>query len=167
VATEDQANPRAWVEQAVQMHERFLLRYAKSFVRDDATARDVVQDTFLKLCGQTPQSLDGHLLPWLVTVCRRTAIDYLRRSERMNATDLGRDHKGDAPPADASAEQFDESARLRQLIDRLPQRQQEIVRLRFHGGLSYRAIGEVIGITETNVGFLLHTAIKQLRQHIH
>ena len=39
-------------------------------------------------------------------------------------------------------------------------------RLKFHGGLSYREIAEVMGITSTNVGFILHTAISKLRQRM-
>ena len=51
-------------------------------------------------------------------------------------------------------------------IDRLPPNQQEVLRLKFHGGLSYQEISEVTGHSRTNVGFLLHTAITKLRQRV-
>ena len=51
-------------------------------------------------------------------------------------------------------------------IARLPDRQQEVLRLKFNAGLSYKEIAEVTGLTSTNVGFILHTAISKLRQRL-
>jgi RNA polymerase sigma factor (sigma-70 family) len=48
----------------------------------------------------------------------------------------------------------------------LPQRQQEAVRLKFQGGLSYREIAEVMDTTANNVGVLLHTAIRTIRDKL-
>jgi len=44
--------------------------------------------------------------------------------------------------------------------------QQEAVYLRFQGGLSYKEIAEVTGHTVTNVGFLLHAAVKSIRAQL-
>jgi len=46
----------------------------------------------------------------------------------------------------------------------LPAPQQEAVRLRFQSQFSYREIAGVMGLSESHVGVLLHTAIKTLRQ---
>ena len=51
-------------------------------------------------------------------------------------------------------------------IDRLPPNQQEVLRLKFHGGLSYQEIADVTGHSRSNVGFLLHTAITKLRERL-
>jgi RNA polymerase sigma-70 factor (ECF subfamily) len=51
-------------------------------------------------------------------------------------------------------------------IRRLPDNQQEVLRLKFHGGLTYAEIADVTGLTTTNVGFILHTAISKLRQRV-
>ena len=48
----------------------------------------------------------------------------------------------------------------------LPDRQQEILRLKFQGGLSYRQIADVMDLTVSNVGFLIHTSIKALREQL-
>jgi RNA polymerase sigma-70 factor (ECF subfamily) len=50
-------------------------------------------------------------------------------------------------------------------LQRLPQRQQEILRLKFQGGLSYKQIAEVMGLTVSHVGVLIHTALKSIRAH--
>ena len=46
-----------WVREALERHEASLLRYAESLTRDPDLARDVVQDTFLRLCEQDPEEL--------------------------------------------------------------------------------------------------------------
>ena len=42
-------------------------------------ARDVVQETFLRLAVQQPSSVDGHLAEWLYRVCRQRALDVCRK----------------------------------------------------------------------------------------
>ena len=50
-----------------------------------------------------------------------------------------------------------------QLIDRLPPNQQEVVRLKFQNGFSYKEISRITTLSVTNVGFLIHTAVARLR----
>ena len=50
------------------------------------------------------------------------------------------------------------------LLDRLPDNQQEVIRLKFQNDLSYREISEITGLSVSNVGFLLHVGIKRLRE---
>ena len=69
----------------------------------------------------------------------------------------------EASPAD-EVETRDTAQHVFGLLDALPDNQQEVVRLKFEGGLSYRAISEVTGLSVSNVGYLLHQAIRTLRQ---
>lgn len=58
------------------------------------------------------------------------------------------------------------AAGLLKQLAALPDRQQEILRLKFSGGLSYKQIAEVTGLTVSNVGVILHTAIGKLRKQM-
>ena len=166
-----------WISSAIAEFESPLLRYAQHFVRDIEAARDVVQDTFLQLCRHSNDDIRGRLAQWLYTVCRNRAIDVIRKESRMKPmTDTATDPDGktnsmleptDQGPAPGQlAEQSEQELGLLQQIRRLPDRQQEVLRLKFHGGLSYKEIAEVMGLTSTNVGFILHTAISKLRQRM-
>lgn len=167
-----------WIEAAIAKYERPLLRYARHFVVDAETARDVVQDTFLRLCRNADDEVRSRVGQWLYTVCRNRAIDVVRKERRMKRIS---DHtQPDAPqqqdrisdPADPGSgprdkvELAEDAQGLLDQIQQLPDRQQEVLRLKFHGGLSYKEIGEVMGITSSNVGFILHTAITKLRQRM-
>jgi RNA polymerase sigma-70 factor (ECF subfamily) len=48
-------------------------------------------------------------------------------------------------------------------VERLPANQREVIRLKFQADLSYKEIAGLTGLSVTNVGFLLHTALKRLR----
>jgi DNA-directed RNA polymerase specialized sigma24 family protein len=50
-----------FIRQALEQFESPLIRYALRLTGNLDRARDVVQDTFLKLCRQTPDSIDGNL----------------------------------------------------------------------------------------------------------
>ena len=54
--------------------------------------------------------------------------------------------------------------KLLSLIEELPARQREVMRLKFQADLSYKEIGEALEITISNVGFIVHSAFKKLRQ---
>jgi RNA polymerase sigma-70 factor (ECF subfamily) len=71
---------------------------------------------------------------------------------------------GDAPSPAASVEVRDDVRNLLSLLSALPENQREVVRLKFQNQMSYREISQLTRLTETNVGFLLHTAIKTLRR---
>src|SRR5688500_16048837 len=77
----------AWVADALEIHERPLIRYAKWLLGDLESARDVVQETFLRLCREDPARLEGHLAPWLFTVCRNLALDARKKAARMESID--------------------------------------------------------------------------------
>ena len=71
----------------------------------------------------------------------------------------------DQSPDPSSLLQTKESlSRVQRMLADLSGNQKEVVRLKFQAGLSYREISEVTGLSVSNVGFLLHTAIKTLRQ---
>ncbi|MCH6551143.1 MAG: sigma-70 family RNA polymerase sigma factor, partial [Planctomycetes bacterium] len=55
---------------------------------------------------------------------------------------------------------------LLRALDALPKRQQEVIRLKFQAGLSYRDIGDVVGSSAGNVGVLIHTGLKALRARL-
>ena len=52
------------------------------------------------------------------------------------------------------------------MLKSLPERDQEIVRLKFQQNLSYRQIADILNISEGNVGYILHHALKTLREEM-
>jgi len=164
----DHASGSAWDRSIVERFEGPLVRFAERITGDVESARDVVQETFLRLFAGNRASVDGHEAQWLFTVCRRRALDVAKKEQRMNlATDrqLAGQHSPAPGPA-AIVERGETAGTVLSLLATLPANQQEVVRLRFQNGLSYREIAGVTQLSVSNVGFLMHTAIKTIRRRL-
>lgn len=146
-------------------YERPLVRYAFSLLGDLETARDVVQETFIRFVRADDQTLEGrHLEGWLFTVCRNRAIDHQRKYARIIPMPMDAEAHYDAgPDPAATAERSDTAASLLRLLEGLPVNQREVIRLKFQNDLSYKEIAEITKLSVTNVGFLIHTGLKRMR----
>ena len=154
-----------WVRSAVGRFEGPLTLYATRLLRDVEAARDVVQETFLRLCAQGRAQVEPHLAEWLFTVCRNRSLDVLRKEGRMARLSEEQLHVVPSPdpsPPDV-LERRDDAARALQLLEALPEGQREVIRLKFQNGFSYREISRITGHSVTNVGYLMHAGIKAIR----
>src|SRR5688572_32630354 len=83
----EETTKSTWIVAALQQYEGHLVRYATWILGDVERAREIVQETFLRLCKEDQASVAGHLAPWLFTVCRNLAFDARKKESRM--TPLG------------------------------------------------------------------------------
>lgn len=156
----------AWLHHVFETYESRLIHYCVRFMGDLDAARDIVQDAFVRLCTQPREKIEPVVAQWLYTVCRNRALDVLKKENRMNP--LGDEHAAQCesrePDQAAALERQDDAASAADLLDQLPERQRELIRLKVDGGLSYREMAEVTGLSVSNVGYLLHMGIKSLRE---
>lgn len=157
-----------WVRRIVDTHAAALTRYAASILHDADAGKDVVQDVFMRLWREPRDQIEDHVQAWLFRVCRNRALDVRRKAGRLVRMDAATEKKTASSMADPSlhAEQDDNHAHVLQLLAELPENQREVVRLKFQNGMSYKEIASVTELTVTNVGFLIHTAIKSLRAKV-
>lgn len=151
---------------AMTRYERPLIGYAHGVLNDWELARDVVQDTFVKLHRELKSAEPENLKAWLFTVCRNRALDVIRKNKRMTSTDteILEAFQDETQPSPAKlAERNDIHARALKFLDRLTENQREVIRLKFQADLSYTEISEVTGLSSGNVGYLLHHGLKRLR----
>jgi len=162
------ATGRGWIAEVLDQYEGPLTRYAARLTLNVESARDVVQETFLRLCGEDPTKVNGNLPQWLFTVCRNRALDVRRKEGRMEAVTTGQAEVRAASEADpaAVAEHREGAAGAMRVLSTLPEKQQEVIRLRFQNGLSYKQIAAITTLSVSNVGFLIHTAIRTLREQL-
>ena len=158
----------ARLQEVVDCHEAALLRYTARIVGNDDRARDIVQDAFLRLWKSDSPPEDSRVAQWLFAVCRNRAIDVVRKERRMDPlTDkaMASAEAGGVSPSEA-VERRETRGRLLRMIDDLPPSQQEVIRLKFQNGFSYRQIAGITGKSVSNVGVLLHAAIQALRRKL-
>ncbi len=159
-------NAEDFVQGAVAEHQAALVRYAARLLGDFDRAQDVVQDTFLKLFTHPRSETEGHLAEWLYTVCRNRALDVLRKEGRMKRFEEGQMERVPAessrPTGTLEAEETHEA--LLRLIEHLPVSQQEVIRLKFQNGFSYKEISRITNHSVNHVGVLIHHAVTRLRE---
>ena len=153
-------------EELLRRFELPLQQYATRIIGDRERARDVVQETFVELERGDRRQLDGAPAKWLFTVCRNRALNVCRKEKRMTYLDQELlETKADAAPLPyAQLEQKEASGFLLRIVATLPQRQQEVIQLKFQNDLSYQEISEITQLSVSHVGVLLHNALKTLRQ---
>jgi len=147
-------------------HELPLLRYVAALLRDPEAARDVVQETFLKYLDQ--RQAEGaplrHVRAWLYRVAHNQALDYLRHQRHQTPLDeeaaqqlpaTGRDPAATTAARDAEATAW-------RALHLLSERDRRIVLLKVIEGKSYQEIANLMELSTSNVGFILHTALKKL-----
>ena len=149
-----------WIVAALELHESSLIRYARWILSDLESAREVVQETFLRLCKEDPARVEGHLAQWLFTVCRNLAFDARKKEARM--TPLGDTEIAVAPDMDDRRT----VSQILQVVETLPKNQREVIYLKFQCDLSYKEISEITRLSVTNVGFLIHSAVRAIRKQM-
>ncbi|HYR87218.1 MAG TPA: sigma-70 family RNA polymerase sigma factor [Terriglobia bacterium] len=159
-----------WIVSALERHESHLVRYAMWILGDIERAREVVQETFLRLCKEKPSRIENHLAQWLFTVCRNLALDVRKKENRMSPLS---DADVDALPSERlgprpldALEHQEKLDQVLRVVERLPKNQREVILLKFQFDLSYKEISEITHLSATNVGFLIHTAIHTLRKEL-
>ncbi len=150
----------------MQRFEGPLRQYAARILGDQERARDVVQETFLELERSDRRETDSHPVKWLFTVCRNRALNVCRKERRLLFLEdnVVEDRAAADPSPSAQLEKREASEFLQRIIATLPLRQQEILQLKFQGGLSYAEIAEVTRLSVSNVGVIIHNALRRLRQ---
>lgn len=160
-------NPiESFVRQAMDDFEGPLIAYAARMLGDTHRARDVVQDTFIRLCQQDPEKLRKGLKSWLFTVCRNRALDHIRKDKRLQPLDdiAWEKMAGSELRPDLHAEREEVLSNVMRVLARLSDNQREVILLKFQQGLSYREIATRTGLSSGNIGFLIHTGLKRVRE---
>lgn len=135
-------------------------------VRDDDIADDIFQETFIKavrVIDEGRYTDSGKFLSWILRIAHNRVLDHFRRekaSRQINESEAGYDMIGTLRIAEPNAEDelvhSEIEQTIRNLIDSLPEEQQEVVRLRYFSKLSFQEIAD-----ETDVS--INTALGRMR----
>jgi RNA polymerase sigma-70 factor, ECF subfamily len=132
---------------------------------NDAHAEDLTSRTFEKAWSARARyrrDLAG-FSTWLLSIARNVATDHLRAQRPHLPLEAAEEVAAKDTPHDEVARDSD-LARLGALLQRLPQREQELVALKYGAEATNRAIAELTGLSESNVGTILHRVVQALRR---
>jgi RNA polymerase sigma-70 factor (ECF subfamily) len=157
------ATPVDWEAVYVEQLPR-VYNYLRYRTGNEAVAEDLTSRTFEKAWQQRHRyrsDLAG-TATWLLRIARNTAIDHLRTLHVHEPLEEAMTARAEGTPEDEAliASNF---ARLSALVGTLPERDRELLAMKYGAGATNRAIADVMGMSESNVGTTLHRTVQKLR----
>ena len=139
-----------------------LQRMAEYIVGDPDSAADAVQEAVISLWEQRSMIKSQEMEKLSLTMVKRRSIDLLRKQKPTVSVDAESLMLAE-PPQDDLEERY---RMARQLIDRLPARQRDVILMKYEEGLSMEEIEKATGMSSTHVYATLSRAYKSLRETI-
>lgn len=146
----------------VSKHSDNLFGYALNFLRDRGDAEDIVQDVFEKLWVNRRKVDPLKAKSWMFTTAHNAMINFSARKNRMSLSDqMESFEKGEAIPNSFESKQV-----VNRAVSILPPIQKSIIILRDLEGYSYREIGDILEISESQVKVYLFRARRKIKKQL-
>ena len=152
-----------------------LFTYIMFVVRDQETANDIFQDTFVKVIMKLQEGKytdSGKFSLWVTRIAHTVILDWYRQGKNEHIVEMAEDNDltnlRSASVMDVCREEEIVSeqvmADVRRMMNALPAPQREVVYMRFYQGLSFKEIAEITGVSiNTSLGRMRY-AILNLRR---
>ena len=147
--------------QCVTEYSDAIFRFVLKNLRDEFEAENIVQNTFEKLWIRRDKVDLKTVKPFLFKVAYNNMIDVIRKNKRSTSLE-------DAPePAyDSNHEYTGIQEIVNKAVAKLPEKQRTVVMLRDYEGYDYRSIGDITGMTESQVKINIFRARKFLKAYL-
>ena len=166
---------RAYMTLLYEQHRALMLKTAWNFSRVRADVEDIVSDscTALIVNIDTIRGMERNALrAYIVTTVRDTALDFCRKQQRTNARFLHVDEEVTARMADSKSIEKkillrDQINQVKDALRDLPERERDVLRLKYQKGLKDSEIAEKVGLAEVSVRKYVERARKHLKAAIY
>lgn len=162
----DMANISTERDEWEQLYQKELPRIYNFFryrLQNDQTAEDLTAVTFEKAWRRRLhyQKDKASFTTWLFAIAKNIAVDYLRR--RQTHAEISESIPANTSSPEEMLQQKEHLVKLRQLLDSLPEREQEIIALKFGATLTNREIARITNLSSANIGIILFRTVRKLR----
>jgi len=178
-----QEGDRSAFDELVRRYDRDVLRLAMNIVHRPEDARDIYQETFLKVYRNLHRfRFECSFYTWLYRVATNVGLDYLRRrtTRREDQAPVQDEAEGGTtrdffdrqPQLNPSASPERQligkeiSGRIAEAMKRLSPRERMVFEMKHYEGMRLRAIGDVLGTSEETVKNSLFRATRKLRESL-
>lgn len=141
-----------------------IYNYFRYRLQDDQVAKDLTAVTFEKAWQKRNgyQQSKAAFTTWLFTIAKNVSIDHFRQ-QRLHV-EIGEYLPANTPSPEDVLQEKENLAKLARLLDGLPEREQEIVALKYGASLNNREIARVTNLSSANVGIILFRTVRKLRR---
>jgi RNA polymerase sigma factor (sigma-70 family) len=132
----------------VELYKDRVYRSIYNLVQDKHVAEEIFQEVFICLINSMiagKAAEEGNFLQWATRIAQQLCIDYKRKTMLLNSTVEKSNFS--VPAAMPNANYHESHAKIKSMIDLLPERQREVMLLNHYGGLSFNEIAETLKCT--------------------
>jgi RNA polymerase sigma-70 factor (ECF subfamily) len=153
-----------------------LFRFVSRMVDRPDDARDVCQETFLRILDKAEAFRDGaRFSTWMYQIALNLCRDQSRRKRRWGRLMIAeppaggatpREHQSPETPATNPAVAYEDTERrgaVRRALSGLPREQREVLLLKEYEGLKFREIADVLGVAESTVKSRMYAGLDAMR----
>jgi RNA polymerase sigma-70 factor (ECF subfamily) len=145
-----QQNPSAF-QPIYQKWLKPIYRYFYFRVENEKDAEDLTSQVFLKVYEDLPRYRSkGSFSAWIFTIAHARMVDFFRKATREQKLEKA-DYTANSSDLLTMVVHSNEIDELLALLHKMTEEEQELIRLRFFGELSYREIGEILNRKEDAV----------------
>lgn len=146
---------------SVDQYSDNIYRFALKNLRDSEKAKDIVQDTFMKLWVKVDDVNYEKVKSYLFTSAYHSMVDLSRKEKRAGEYNESKVKKM------VHSEQYSDAKEiLDAAVAKLPDIQRQMILLRDYEGYSYEEIGEITNLNESQVKVYIFRARKFLKDYI-
>jgi RNA polymerase sigma factor (sigma-70 family) len=146
---------------SVDQYSDNIFRFALKNLRDSEKAKDIVQDTFMKLWVKVDDVNYEKVKSYLFTSAYHSMVDLSRKEKRV-----GEYNESKVKKMGHSEQYSDAKEILDAAVAKLPDIQRQMILLRDYEGYSYEEIGEITNLNESQVKVYIFRARKFLKDYI-
>ncbi|RLD86226.1 MAG: RNA polymerase sigma factor [Bacteroidetes bacterium] len=145
----------------VDDHADGLYRFLLKNIKDKELARDLVQESFMKLWEKRKEVEHKKSKSYLFTTGYHTMIDFIRKNNRIVSYDTVEYSEESHNKGYSDLKEI-----LNEAVEKLPVDQKSVVLLRDYEGYSYKEIAKITNLTESQVKVYIYRARLFLKKYI-
>ena len=143
------------MDELYREYAKVVYRFVFSLCGNQHIAEDLTQETFLRYFMQHSYIHRGKQLAYLYTIARNLCIDYYRRHQEEGLKE---------EIAENPMEGVENSLQLRMAVEKLPERMQELILLRYVNEVSIKEICRIMGMSRSSIYRMEQEALERLRK---
>jgi RNA polymerase sigma-70 factor (ECF subfamily) len=152
----------------IAKHKDKVFAFILSKIKNYNLSHDVFQDTFIKVINSLKRGKyneEGKFVPWVMRIAHNLVIDHFRMQKKTRSIAPTKDFDifDVISDNDKNAEEnmIDNqiSSDVRKLIEKLPEDQKEVLKMRYYRDLSFKEIAEITDVS-------INTALGRMRYAI-
>ena len=145
---------------AVDEYADNIFRFAMKHLKNEMSAKDIVQETFTKVWAKHEEVSYEKVKSYLFTTAYHAIVDWAKKEGRSGDIEQTAE-RGENPSIN-----FDVKKVLEEALEKLPEMQKSVVLLRDYEGYNYAEIAEITGLNESQVKVYIFRARKALKEYI-